>query len=72
MRIECNASDFAYGAILSQLMEDNLWHPVAYISKSFNPTERNYNVHDKELYAIIHTLEAWRHYLEGCKYQIEI
>jgi hypothetical protein len=72
MRIECDASDFAYGAILSQLMEDNLWHPVAYISKSFNPTQRNYDVHDKELYAIAHALEAWRHYLEGCKYQIEI
>jgi hypothetical protein len=72
IRIECDTSDFAYGAILSQLMEDNLWHPVAYISKSFNPTEQNYDVHDKELYAIVHALEAWRYYLEGCKYQTEI
>jgi hypothetical protein len=72
MRIECDTSDFAYGAILSQLMEDNLWHPVAYISKSFNPTERNYDVHNKELYVTVYALEAWRYYLERCKYQIEI
>jgi hypothetical protein len=48
MRIECDASDYAYGAILSQLMEDNLWHPVAYISKSFNLTESD-EVHDLDI-----------------------
>ena len=37
-RIECDASNFATGAILSQMHKD-LLHPVAYQSKSFNDTE---------------------------------
>jgi hypothetical protein len=51
-RMECDASNFATGAILSQEYEDH-WHPVAFQSKSFNETERNYEIHDKELAAII-------------------
>jgi hypothetical protein len=71
-KIETDASDYAYGAILSQLEEDGKWHPVAYLLKSFSPAERNYNIYDKELKAIIGALEAWRHYLKGATYTIEI
>lgn len=71
-RIECDASDFAVGSILSQKEDDEIWHPVAYISKSLTDTQRNYDIHDKELLAIIHSLETWRHYLEGCTHRIEI
>jgi hypothetical protein len=28
-------------------------------------TELNYDIHDKELLAIVKSLEHWRHYLEG-------
>jgi hypothetical protein len=34
MRIECDASDYAWGAILSTQMDNGLWHPTAYLSKS--------------------------------------
>jgi len=40
-------------------------HPVAYYSKSLQPAERNYDIHDKELLAIIHALRHFRHYLQG-------
>jgi hypothetical protein len=72
MRVETNASDFAYGSILSQLENDGKWHPVAYISKALTEAERNYNVHDKELKVIIGSLEQWRHYLEGARHEIKI
>jgi len=45
---------------------------VAYISKSLNETERNYEIHDKEMLAVIRCLEAWRHFLEGAKGKFEI
>jgi len=45
---------------------------VAYISKSLNEAERNYEIHDKEMLAIIRCLEAWRHFLEGAKDRFEI
>jgi len=34
--------------------------------------ERNYEIHDKEMLAIIHALEEWRHFLEGATYPVEI
>ena len=60
-----NASDYAMGRVLSMECEDELWRPVAFLSKSLNETERNYEIHDKEILAIIRGLEAWRHLLEG-------
>ena len=45
---------------------------MAYISKLLNKAERNYEIHDKEMLAIIRCLEAWRHFLEGAKGQFEI
>ena len=58
MRVEANASDFATGGVLSMKCEDKKWRPVAYISKSLNEAERNYEIHDKEMLAIIRCLEA--------------
>ena len=72
LRVESNASEYATGAVLSILQDDSKWHPCAYLSKEFNDTEHNYDVHDKEMMGIMHALEAWRHYLEGCRHKIEI
>ena len=58
MRMELDASDYATGGVLSMECEDNLWRPVAFLSKSLNETERNYEIHDKEMLAIIRGLEA--------------
>jgi len=38
-RVEVDASNFATGGVLSTKCEDNLWRPVAFISKSLNKTE---------------------------------
>jgi hypothetical protein len=50
--VEADSSDFATGAVLSQLSaEDGKWHLVAFLSKSLSETERNYEIHDKEMLA---------------------
>ena len=36
---------------------------VAYESQKLNNTEKIYLVHELELYAIVHALKTWRHYL---------
>jgi len=64
LRVEVDASNFAMGGVLPIKCEDDKWRPVAYISKSLNKTERNYEIYDKKMLAIIHCLEAWRHFLE--------
>jgi len=57
-RIEANSADFASGAVLSQqLPGEEKWHPVAFYSKSLSPVEQNYEIHDKEMLAIICALE---------------
>jgi hypothetical protein len=71
-KVEVDASDYATGGILMQTGRDEKWHPVAYLSKSLSETERNYDIHDKELLAIICTLASWRQYLEGAPHTIEI
>jgi len=58
MRIEVDASDYVTGGVLSMECEDGLWRPVAFLSKSLNEMERNYEIHDKEMLAIIRELEA--------------
>jgi len=52
--------------------KDGKWKPVAFISKSLNATERNYEIYDKEMLAVIRCLEVWRHYLEGAKLKFKI
>ena len=37
--------------------EDGLWRLVVFLSKSLNETERNYEIHDKEMLAITRRLE---------------
>lgn len=72
-RLETDASDFATGAVLSQLdLEDDQYHPVAFYSKSLNVHEHNYEIYDKELLAIIRSLEKYRHHLEGHHLPVEI
>jgi len=72
MRMEVDASDYAIGRVLSMEEEERKWRPVAFLSKSLNETERNYEIHDKEMLAIIRGLESWRHLLEGIQFKFEI
>jgi hypothetical protein len=64
-QIESNASIVATGTVLTQLDSNGNRHPCAFISKMFSPTERNYEIYDRELLGIIQALEEWRHYIQG-------
>jgi len=57
MRMEVDASDYAIGGVLFIECEDGKWRPVAFLSKSLNKTEKNYEIYDKEMLAIIRGLE---------------
>jgi len=72
MRVEVDALDYATGGVLSVKGEDGRWRPVAFISKSLNDTERNCEIHNKEMLAVIRCLEAWRHFLEGVRTKFKI
>ena len=72
MRMKVDTSDYAIGGVLSMECKDKLWRPVTFLSKSLNETERNYEIYDKEMLAIIRGLENWRYLLEGICFKFEI
>ena len=57
MRIEVNVSDYITGEVLSIECSNGWQKPVAYLSKSLNETERNYEIYDKEILTVIRGLE---------------
>ena len=71
-RVETDASNYATGGVLLIKCSDNLWRPVAFISKSLSNTERNYEIHNKEMLAVVRCLEAWRYFLEGTTIKFKI
>jgi len=62
-KLKTDTSDFALGAVLSQLCEDEKWHPVAFDSRQFSPAEINYDVHDQEMAAIVAAFKEWAYRL---------
>ena len=70
--LETDASDGVVAGILSQLHSDGEWHPVAFFSKTMAPAECNYEVHDKEMLAIIRSLSQWRAELQGIGSKVKI
>lgn len=65
-RLETDASDEIIAGVLSQQNPDTKeWHPIAFYSSNMSPAERNYDIHDKEMLAIVRALEEWRAELEG-------
>ena len=71
--VEVDALDVGIGAVLSQRSEeDQLIHPVAFLSRRFTPAEWNYDVGNWELLAVHAALEEWRHWLEGAQHPILI
>ncbi|XP_070012977.1 uncharacterized protein [Nicotiana sylvestris] len=62
----CDASDMAVGVVLGQRI-NKIFHPVYYASKTMNDTQVNYTVTEKELLAIVFTMENLCPYLMGTK-----
>jgi len=61
-RVETNTSGHAIGGVLSQ-EQDGKWKPIAFLSSIMQLAERNYEIYNKELLAIVKALSKWRQYL---------
>ena len=57
--METDASDYALAVILSIVNKDNEVHPVAFHSYTFTAVELNYDIHNKELFAIFEAFKIW-------------
>ena len=65
-KVQTDTSDFPLGRVLLQK-----GHPVAFESHKLSKVERWYTKQDKELFAVIHCLRVWRHYLLGSKFIVK-
>ncbi|RYE19449.1 MAG: hypothetical protein EOP45_12640 [Sphingobacteriaceae bacterium] len=68
-KIECDASDFACGAVLSQV-QDGEERVIAYMSQKFIASQRKYHVTEKECLAVILGIEKFRPYIEGSHFTV--
>lgn len=67
-QLEPDSSGWAVGGALTQLDPvSKLWRPVAFFSSKHLPAECNYDIHDKELLAIIKCIKEWNGELRGLK-----
>jgi hypothetical protein len=68
--LKTDSSNFAIRACLNQPDENGKFKPIAYYSRKLSPTELNYDIHNKELLAIVVAFEQWRVYLKGSTYLV--
>ena len=61
-RVEVDTLGHAIGGVLLQEQEGK-WKPVMFLSRTILPAERNYEIYDKELLAIVKALNKWQQYL---------
>ena len=52
-QIESDTSKYASGAVRTQMDSNGDRHPVAFMSKMFNDTEKQYEIYDRELLGIV-------------------
>ncbi|MBW0580901.1 hypothetical protein O181_120616, partial [Austropuccinia psidii MF-1] len=69
--VETDASDYALGAVLSQV-NDSGKHPISFDSCKLLPAELNYEIHDKELLGIVWSLKHWRAFLLSLSNSFEV
>jgi RNase H-like domain found in reverse transcriptase len=70
--LEVDASQYTSGAILYQPDDQDQLRPVGYYLKTFNQAERNYDIHDRELLAMMKGLEYWRHLILSSPHQLTV
>ena len=52
--------------------DDDRRHPVGFYSTTLMPAERNYDIYDLELLAIVKSLRHWRPLLAGSPHKIKV
>ena len=68
--LSCDASNVAWGAVLAQVGDDNLEHPIAYYSKKLLPSERKWDIWEKECSACVWATDKCRPDLLGAQFDL--
>ena len=66
-KVHTNASNRTVGGVLV-----HEGHQIATDSQKLDAAKQRYNTHEKEMNAVIHCLETWKHYLMGTRFTVVI
>ena len=68
--VDCDASDFGIGGVLSQLIRPGVEQAVLYFSRTHSTPERKYAVTSKEMLALVDSLHHFRCYILGKTFKV--
>ena len=70
--LETDGLKWAIGAALMQKDNNGDLHPCGFLSHTLTLTEQNWQIYDRELFAIIYVLNEWKHLLLGAEHTLTI
>ena len=70
VKLDCDASNYGVGAVLSHVYPNGDEKPVAYASRTLNKSEKNYSQLDKEALAIIFAVKKFNQFLYGRRFTL--
>ena len=71
-KLETDSSDGVVAGVLSQKHPDERWYPVSFYSHVLSGHEINWEIHDKELFAIVKAFAKWRPELASARDRIAV
>lgn len=63
--IHVDSSCIALGAVLTQVGEGEMDHPIAFASRNLSKAEKNYSTNERVGLEMVYALQKFRHYLLG-------
>ena len=69
LRLDCDASSYGLGAVISHVDKDGVDKPVEFISRTLSPTERRYAQIDREALSIIWAVKRFHCYLYAREFE---
>ena len=67
--IQVDASNYGIGSVLMQNHGQDE-QPVAFMSQKLNKQQRNWNVTEKECFAVVSSIRKWNHYVDGREFTV--